>query len=216
VDGQELLIETDRDPDRLLPRFGTPQPVTVNGLPAEASSSRGRHVVRWQPVRGIWAQAIAPGPVESVVELAEQLRLDRVYRCAVPFRFTGVPPMRLVKCQTVFVVDDETAGLVAGGDVWLTVDGTETEYQVAIGKADSAIAVNDTIDGRAVEITEGSAGHPGSLVTMQIRYPYADRRAAYFWAALGPPDMTLMRSMVAGITPMPADNLASWPSNPLS
>jgi hypothetical protein len=211
--GAEVLVEGDRDPDRLRTRYGTPQPVTVNGLPAEASTSGGRHVVRWQPIPRLWAQVIAPGPVEDAVRIAERVRLDRVYRCAVPFRLTGITPARLVKCETFFSVDD-TTGLTSGGGVWFTM-GDDAEYQVAVGKADQSIAVNDTIGDRAVESTEGNGGHQGSLLSWQIRYPYGDGRAAYFWA-YGPPDVPLLRSTVAGFVRVDGDDVNAWPRNPFS
>jgi len=105
--------------------------------------------------------------------------------------------------------------LAAGAGIWLTAPGSDTEYYVGDGIIDASIAVNDTIEGRAVEVIEGNDGNPASLQTWRIRYPYNDQRAGYFWV-FGPANVPLLRSLVAAYTPADSDDLNTWPRNPFN
>jgi hypothetical protein len=182
---------------------------TVGGLPAETAERFGGHVVRWQPRPGAWVQVQASGPPDIAVLVAEKVRLDRVYRCAVPFRLAGpaVPPT--VKCGTDFVLEDDGVTATAAGTVWLRQSAGGTEYQVAVGRSNPATVVDDTIEGRAVQVVEPPAD--GSAPP-EIRYPY-DGRTAYFWQfGAGPP--AVLRALVAAFVPVPGRDPNAWPGTP--
>jgi hypothetical protein len=143
--------------------------------------------------------------VHTAVGLAEQVRLDRVYRCAAAFRLVGVPPAPLSKCATDFWRGP--AGWQAGSEAWFTVGGSE--YQVAVGEP-VPVSVNAVVGGRAVEMVHPSDGSPATLA---IRYPYAGR-TAYFWVFFGPADDEVVNALVAGFTPRPDGDPDHWPSSP--
>jgi hypothetical protein len=207
--GAQLHIEAARDRARLSPADGATSAVTIDGTPAEALRSAGSQVVRWQPVPGIWAQVQVPGDVAAAVAVARRVRLDRVYRCAVPFQLTGVVSARLTKCTTYYSTDGNAYGWSSGG-VWFTIGTGGPEYQVGVGPSDPSIAVNDTIQGRAVRVAPPANGNPALL---EIDYPY-DGRTAYFWVFYGPVDQAVFRSLIPAFAPAANENPQTWPSNP--
>jgi hypothetical protein len=207
--GDQVQIEAGRDRGQLSRHDGTATAITVGGKPAEAVAAGGSHVVRWQPVPGIWAQVDAPGDVGVAIAVAEKVRLDRVYRCAVPFRLDRVVSARMTKCTTYFTGEDAGRWSTSGG-VWFTIGAGGPEYQVAVGKGDPSIAVNDTIQGRAVKVVQPTGGNPALL---EIDYPY-DGRTAYFWVYYGPMDQGVFRSLVAAFAPVPDGDPHTWPSSP--
>jgi hypothetical protein len=208
--GDQVLIEADRDRGRLRRRDGRTWAVTVGGKPAEAVAAGASHMIRWQPVPGIWAQVDAIGDVDMAIGFAENLWLDRVYRCAVPFRLDRVTSVRMIKCETYYTADEDTDRWTAAGGVWFTIGDGGPEYQVAVGKSEQPIVVNDTIEGRAVEVVE-----PTGNKTLEIRYPY-DGRTAYFWAFYGPVDPGVVRSLVAGFSPITDEDQHAWPRTPFA
>jgi hypothetical protein len=181
----------------------------VGGQPAETAERSGSHVVRWQPRPGIWAQVQASGSPDIAISVAEKLRLDRVYRCAVPFRLAGptVPPT--VKCSTDFVLEDDGVTATAAGTVWLRQRDGDTEYQVAVGRSPSDLAVNDAIEGRSVQVIDPPAD---ASAPPEIRYPF-DGRTAYFWQ-FGPGPPAVLRSLVSAFTPVPGRDPNAWPGAP--
>jgi hypothetical protein len=210
--GHEVRVEADRDRDGLTWRDGPRWPVTVAGQPAEAIAvADGSYAVQWQPLAGVWAQvdvATTSGGVRAAIDLAERVRLDRVYRCAAAFRLIGVAPYRLTKCSTDYW-RDKAGEWVAGSAAWFTMDADGPEYLVAVGAAEPVVP-NATIAGRAVEIVEPTDASPA---TLGIRYPLTGR-VAYFWA-FGPDDESgVVPALVAGFTSSQGDNPDHWPSSP--
>jgi hypothetical protein len=207
-DGHVRIVAA-RDPIWLDPWDPGATPARVGAQPAETREQNGYHVVRWQPRPGIWAQVMASRSPEFAIAVAEQVRLDRVYRCAVPFRLIGpaVPPT--VKCSTDFVLEDDGVSVTPAGTVWLRTAADSPEYQVAVGRSRSDLAVNDTIEGRAVQVVEPPAY---SSAPPEIRYPY-DGHTAYFWQfGTGPKEA--FRSLVAAFTPVPGRDPDTWPGTP--
>lgn len=198
----EVLVEADRNPDRLRPLSGTTSAATVGGKPALAAKVGGSQLIRWQPIPGIWAQVNAATDAQAAIDIAARLRLDRAYRCAVPFRLDGVDSPQLRKCETYYVVDEDTGWWVPAGGAWFTVGDDDTEYQVAVGKGDPRVVANDTVDGRAIKVVGPT----------EIRYPY-DGRIAYFWS-FGTAHPEVLRSLVAAFSPIIDDNQHAWPSGP--
>lgn len=201
--GGQVRVEAHRDQARLSRRDGPARWVTVRGRPATAVDTGGSYAIRWQPVSGAWAQVTAPGDLHDAIGLAATVRLDRVYRCAVPFRLAGVAPERVNKCETAFSVDPDSGRWVASGGVWFTTRQGGPEYQVGVGSGADPGAANQTIEGRAVQV----------LGDREIRYPY-DGRTAYFWAFDGPADGEVFRSLVAGFTPAAGEDPTAWPRSP--
>jgi hypothetical protein len=208
--GGRISVLASRDPAWLGEWLPEAEPASVGALPAETLERFGGHLVRWQPRPGIWAQVQANGPVEIAIAVAGRLRLDRVYRCAVPFRLTGLASARTNKCSTDFVLEDDGVTTTAAGSAWVTTSDGGPEYLVSVGRNPQDIAVNDTIEGKAVQVVEPATG--GSQFP-EIRYPY-DRRTAYFWQ-FGADPPAAFRAVVAAFTPVPGRDPNAWPRDPL-
>jgi len=212
----EVLVEADRDPDRLRPLSGTTSATMVGDKPAQAAEVGGSQAIRWQPLPGIWAQvnaeALEPDiEVQAAIDIATKLKLDRAYRCAVPFRLDAVDSPDLRKCTTYYAVDEDTGRWVPAGGAWFTVGDDDTEYQVAVvDKADPRVVVNDTVDGRAIEV----------FGPTEIRYPHGGR-TAYFWSfgtvrSAGTTRPEVLRSLAGAFRPVTEEDQRSWPSSPFS
>ncbi len=202
-----LLVEADHDASGLSSRDGESRRLTVRGRPAAATSVPNWYAVRWQPVPGVWVQVTSTADIQAAIDLAVRVRLDHVYRCAVPFRLSAPASARLVKCQTTAYVD----GTPPAGTIWFRIGAATPEYQVSSYADQPAVATNDTVAGRAVQLNHhfASATNP---VELEIIYPYG-RRTGFFWGYYGP-DEAALRSAVAGFTPVTAADPAAWPSTP--
>jgi hypothetical protein len=203
----QLMVEVDHDVSRLIARSGESSRLTVRGKAAEATSAPGWYAVRWQPVPGLWAQASSTADLDAAIDLAGRVRLDHVYRCAVPFRLSGPASARLVKCQTTTFVD----GRSPAATVWFRVGTAAPEYEVSSYADQPATVTNDTLAGRAVQIN-----HPqptgGEPLGLEIIYPYGER-TGFFWGFYGP-DEAALRSAVTGFSPVTSEDPRSWPSSP--
>jgi hypothetical protein len=202
-----LVIEADHDANKLSYQSGATSRVTVNGQPAAATTAPAWYAVRWQPIPGLWAQAHSTVSLAAAIDLARRLRLDHVYRCAVPFRLSAPATARLVKCQTTTYLD----GTNPAATVWFRISATEPEYQVSSYIDQPAVVTNITVGGRAVRLNhpQPTASTP---LELEIIYPYG-RRTAYFWGFEGTDEATL-RSAVTGFDPVRGENPAAWPSSP--
>jgi hypothetical protein len=208
--GGNASVSASRDPQWLGVWGEGAVPATVSGLPAQIRAQFGSHAVRWQPRPGIWAQVQASGPPDIAIGVAEKLRLDRVYRCAVPFRLTGLGPPRTLKCSTDFTLDDDGMTATAAGSAWVTTTDGGPEYQISVGRSRDRVVVNDMIAGKPVQVSPASAD--GSTPP-EIRYAF-DGSVAYFWQhGAGPPEA--FRAVVAAFTPVPGRDPASWPTQPM-
>jgi hypothetical protein len=206
--GGNASVAATRDPEWLGPWADGAVPATVGGLPAQTREQLGSHVVRWQPLPGIWAQVQANGPPDIAIGVAEKVRFDRVYRCAVPFRLVGLGPPRTMKCSTDFVLEDDGVTATAAGGAWFTATEGGPEYQIAVGRSRAGFSANETIAGKAVRVSM-----PIDTVTPpEILYPF-DGRMAYFWQhGAGSPEA--FRAVVAAFTPVPGRDPAGWPNSP--
>lgn len=225
--GGELFVEAGRSRDQLT---GQPQetgPATVNGLAAEAVRIRpdtqdlvpdaraGISAVRWEAVPGVWVQVLAPGGPDAAMMLAERVRLDRTFRCAVPFRLVGLGSRaRLVTCETQF-----SARQVVGGVVLHDGD-RRVEFSVGVERSGPVPPTTETIGGRAVasvasgtRATDGpGGGGPGS--NGYLVYPY-DGGAGYFHAYFTTLDDPFLRSLVLAFQPVTDPDPRAWPGSPL-
>jgi hypothetical protein len=201
-------VTASRDPEWVGPWGDGAVPATVGGVPAQIREHLGRHVVRWQPIPGIWAQVSANGPADIAIGVAGKVRFDRVYRCAVPFRLVGLGPPRAVKCTTDFVLEDDGATVTAAGGVWFTAVQGGPEYQIAVGRARPGVTPNDTVAGKPVLVSMPI----DSVTPPEILYPF-DGRMAYFWQhGAGP--VEAFRAVVAAFVPVPGRDPLAWPSSP--
>ena len=82
--------------------------------------------VRWQPESGLWAQVSVGGDEKAALSVATGLRIDRVYRCAVPFRLDKVPADAQVQsCRLVIDGAGSSASVTVGTGSWSLTIGDE-------------------------------------------------------------------------------------------
>jgi hypothetical protein len=220
--GGEFHVESSQSRDKLSGQGGEISPTKVNGLPAEAvritspnrafvqSEPTGASAVRWEAVPDLWVQVVVPAGPEVAMRIAERVRLDRTYRCAVPFRLTGLSDqVRVVKCETWF-----SGGNTLGG-VWLN-NGRQsvdyTEYYVGIGRAEPTKPPTETIGGRAVAVFPGDKNVVGA--TARIEYPY-DGGVGFFFPFYTTVDDPFLRSLVTAFQPVTDPDVDAWPRSPL-
>jgi hypothetical protein len=217
--GGEFLVEVAQARDKLTGQPGEIGHTKVNGVDAEsvrvtvqasggAPAPNGHTALRWEAAPSAWVQVVVTGDLTVAMRLAERVRLDRTFRCAVPFRLTGLDTkVKVVKCQTWF------HGSVALGGVWL-INGpqqheTYAEYYVGVGKPDPAPVPTETIGDRPVAI-QTPAGEPARIV-----YPYVGG-AGYFYPFFAPLDDPFLRSLVPAFQPVTDTDPENWPRSPLT
>lgn len=144
---------------------GTPQTeqLTVGGRPATLSYTDNWAKLRWRPRDNVWALAwlrFRDGPPAAgaaraaTTEIAGQLRLDRVLRCAVTFRLTWAPAeARVVSCGAGSATDDEhvlppDVGRHSAG---VAVPGGGTFYVSVLPLGNDEVKPNTTYKGHPVE-----------------------------------------------------------------
>jgi hypothetical protein len=122
-------------------RAGTsPEPIIVNGVWGTRETVKAgkiqQVVITWQPVAGLWAQAMVWGTSDDAAHrMVETVRFDRATRCAVPFRLTSIPAGMAVRQCSVSLTRQalrprlEYAGLWVGDDeryAWCDVKPYDT------------------------------------------------------------------------------------------
>lgn len=216
--GGDFVVEAAQERDHLTGRAGEIGYTTVDGLPAETvriapspvavpGGSTGGSALRWEATPGVWVQVVVPAGIDVAMRIAERVRLERTFRCAVPFRLTGLSSqVRVVKCETWF------SGGYTLGSVWL-VDGPQSvdyeEYYVGVGHPASPPAPTETIGGRGVTL------RPADTRTgAHIEYPY-DGGVAFFYPFYTTLDDPFLRSLVPAFEPVTATDPREWPRSPL-
>ncbi len=209
--GGELFVEASGSREKLPGLAGEINPTTVNGVAAEAVRAipgagvpppRGDHAVRWEAVPGVWVQVVVQAGPEVALRMAERVRLDRTFRCVVPFRLTGLgDQVRVVKCETSF------SGSFALGGIYLADGQRPVEYYVGVDRPTRTPTTTDTVGGRAVAVVPGGS-------TAHFEYPYEGGVASFypFFAGLDDP---FLRSLVPAFQPVTDPDPRTWPRSPL-
>ncbi|GIJ43199.1 hypothetical protein Val02_00850 [Virgisporangium aliadipatigenens] len=219
-EGGEVRIELSRDPQTLAQRGGVTGSAMVWGNTAETTDYGDRHMVRWQPAPGLWAQVRSGVDAADALRIAESVRLDRVFRCAVPFRLVGFEATTLVKCATHFTVlyargspKPTVLPIALGpwGEVWLSIGGDpQTEYQVAMTQAQVAAS---GMPAQRITRVPARMTPPPSPAKAGWEVP-AGEATAYVWG-FGAPDEAVMTALVGAIRPVDdVLDMESWPTGP--
>jgi hypothetical protein len=209
--GGKIQVDVDRSADRLGPVTGETWPTTVNARPATGFAATGApDAVRWQPVPGVWAQVQSSEGFRSAADVAAALRLNHVYRCAVPFRLTGLTGVRLIKCESTYADDPATGGWTPTGGVWLKSGTGLAEYYLAMGRSDRPFVANATIGGRQVQVVEPDNG---SEARFEAFFP-SSWRFGYVFVFYDPVDQGVVAALVAGFTPVEGQEMTAWPNAP--
>jgi hypothetical protein len=106
--------------------------------------------LRWQPAPGVWAQIFGSfvdfNDAQPVVDIATTLRLDTVYRCAVPFELTSTPTGARLRSCHLSLFDRGTG---QGFSSVLTIGTATAILRIESGpkRAEPGEAPTTTIDG---------------------------------------------------------------------
>jgi hypothetical protein len=204
---EHVNVEAVRDSKKLTMPNGTQRSGTVNSRPAVITVDHidGREfaAVRWQPAAGLWVQVSGSVDLAIAQTVANDVRLDRVYQCRVPFRFTGAPAgAHLESCSVQF-----------GGGGFMpraTIDIGAWAVTVDL-LTDPVRGANEVLGGRPARVLE----HPGDggKKIMEITIDLGNSSASL--VAEGPYDPAVVRAIAAGVTVAGGSDPASWPANPL-
>jgi hypothetical protein len=162
------------------------------------------------PLRGIWAQAeIESDDVHLAIDLAERLRLDRVYRCCGTVPPSGLTSPRLTKCSTNFLLDGHLgiADWSATGSAWFTLDAGGPEYQVSVGARSWSHRTTPRAAGRSSSSSCPADRRPCRSATAMRA------RTAYFWV-FGGTDKRPLVALASAFTPVVGADPDGWPSTP--
>ncbi|WP_238011852.1 hypothetical protein KZZ52_13525 [Dactylosporangium sp. AC04546] len=188
--GTGVTVRLGRTTAHFEPLVGAERPVTVSGRAGVAAGN----AVRWQPADGLWAQVSGRMPEVTALAVAGGVRVDRTYRCSVPFRL----PARVAlfdRCALTFT------------------DGNITEVALTVRDGESYARVT-TERGRLARgaVTEVLGGHPATVADRVI---VIDTGAGLLrLAAEGVLDQAWLRQLAAGVVWVggaPGD----WPADPL-
>lgn len=195
VDAVQVQVSGDRT--ALDPLDGATHPVTIG---AKAGSMSGSQV-RWEPVPGVWAQLTAPGSETDVLRLAGALRFDRVLRCAVPFRLTGLPSgTALEACGMDFTATGVTGHATVHSGQWSVTVDVEPGGKVP--------APTTTIGGRPASVREYPGD--GGATIMQVDIDYGDHVVDLL--AEGRYDRSTVLAIAAGYRDLTGTAPEQWPS----
>ena len=134
---------------------------------------------------------------------AKSVRLDRTYRCVMPFRVRSLPStMKPTACSVMFDDIGVTGMLNAGDGRWNIL------FDAHRGRLKEP---NEEIGGRSARVLE----HPGDGGA-QIMEVTADQDGTVLsLTASGQYDAALVRQLAAGCDWIGGDDPATWPTEPL-
>jgi hypothetical protein len=155
-------------------------------------------------VDGLWAQVSVGLDRNQALAVAHDVRFDRVYRCAVPFRLTGAPPgAKVTTCNLSFL----------GSAVLASATVRISDWHVTASLMPGTVTdPNETLGGHPAHVTE-QRGDGGSKI-MEIRVDLGGQVADF--TAEGTYDPAVVRSLAAGFAPAGGPGTADWPASPLS
>ncbi|MEV6928746.1 hypothetical protein AB0M46_30235 [Dactylosporangium sp. NPDC051485] len=207
-----LTVRLSRSTTDFEPLAGTQQPVVVNGHPGKFAydeSHSGIGTLRWRVANGLWLQVSGSLDRTAALAVGNGVRLDRTYRCAVPFRLPSTPAgTRVESCtMTMYAGPARGAGLtIATGGSYVTFT-TDSGYGAAIREP------NETLGSRPAEVIEhpGDKGRP----ILEINFaPEADTMV--LMTAEGSYNGSVVRELAATLQWLGGSDPATWPENPVA
>ncbi|MFG2044911.1 hypothetical protein [Dactylosporangium sp. NPDC048998] len=204
-----LYVRLSRGTTDFEPLTGEQKSVVVDGRPGTFAydSRSGTGTLRWRLANGLWLQVYGQLDEAATLAVANGVRLDRTYRCAVPFRLPSVPAgTRAAACGTTFFGSERsTVMAIAIGDSYVS-------FTTELRNGSAAGAANETLGGRRAQVLEhpGDGGHPileihmgmGGGVTLSM-------------VAAGSYNRSVVRELAATLQWLGGDDPAAWPENPL-
>ncbi|MEV0564972.1 hypothetical protein, partial [Dactylosporangium sp. NPDC050588] len=188
------------------PQIGAPTPVTVAGRPAVLTSSGGTTVIRWQDADGLWLQVVTTLDEPRALVFATGVRLDRAYRCVVPYRLTNLPDgMHADRCTMTFLAGETHTIL----DL---TDGTSDLRLTSVPPQAPARlpAMDTTIGGHPARLSERTADG------RRILEVTVDEGAGVLRAtASGAYDAGVVRWILDDCVWTGGNTVAAWPASPL-
>ncbi|MEU0556239.1 hypothetical protein [Dactylosporangium sp. NPDC006015] len=188
------------------PQIGAPTPVTVAGRPAVLTSSDGTTVIRWQDADGLWLQVVTTLDEPRALVFATGVRLDRAYRCVVPYRLTNLPDgMHADRCTMTFLAGETHTIL----DL---TDGTSDLRLTSVPQQAPARlpAMDTTIGGHPARLSERTADG------RRILEVTVDEGAGVLRAtASGAYDAGVVRWILDDCVWTGGNTVAAWPASPL-
>ncbi len=197
---EDVIVQVSHDKSDLTPVTDQHRPVQIGA----ATGSLGRPgSVRWEPLRGVWAEVWGASDDATAVLIAKAVRLDHVRRCTVPFRLGWVPPGSVVDECSMFFQGGEGRGGV--GIAMPSGERVSVSQEAVLGplKADT------TVGGRPAKINESSAGGD----SLQIQIDFGNH--VVYVSAEGRYDKATVLRIANAYADLIGTDPATWPRSPL-
>jgi hypothetical protein len=185
------------------PLDGATQFVDVGGRPGrfgKAPSAGG--LLRWQMENGLWLQVYGARDAADALALAAVVRIDRTFRCVVPYRFGALPAGMTARTCSMHMNDTGVWGTVLG-----LSNGT---FDVALYSGGGRPAAPN---GQPVREQEG----PGDGGTPTLGLAVDRGNSMYVdVVASGRYDKDVVRRMVSDLIWTDGNDPATWPTDPFT
>jgi hypothetical protein len=205
---QAVSVRLGADPKSWQPLNGERRTVQVAGRTGTLSVLNGQqgltlYVLRWQTANGLWLQ-VADAPDEpTTLAVAESVRLDRTYRCTVPYRLGAVPAAMKVDSCTVAFNGSDVIGMMSIGD--------GRSHILVLADRGTVKEPNETLGGRPARVRENTNGGGAKIMDVMI----GQDGALLHLSASGPYDAATVRRIAAESVRVGGDDPSTWPADPL-
>jgi hypothetical protein len=225
-DGERLYLQGRPDgaagPSRLLtvrlarttrdfePLDGAQTPVVVGGRPGTFATEPRYNTgtLRWRLANGLWLQVTGHVDQAQALAVAGGVRLDRAYRCAVPFRLPAVPPgARAETCTMSF-----SGGAAPSGGITVAIGASHVTVTADPGDGPGAGRTNETLGGRPARVLEHAGDGGRSILEIHMGL---GNGIAMSLTAEGSYDGAVVRGLAANLEWVGGADPATWPADPL-
>ncbi|MER7004508.1 hypothetical protein ABT297_15870 [Dactylosporangium sp. NPDC000555] len=208
--GSMLTVRLSRGTTDFEPLTGAQRSVVVNGRSGTfAHDSRsGDGTLRWRLANGLWLQVYGQLDEAAALAVANSVRVDRTYRCAVPFRLPSVPAgTKADSCGMTFF-----GGPSRSTATTIAIGASYVKFTTERGDGPATAAANETLGGRPARVLEhpGDGGRP--ILEIQIGMGGGTTLSM---VAEGSYKGSAVRELAATLQWLGGDDPAAWPDNPL-
>ncbi|MGY0004675.1 hypothetical protein [Micromonospora sp. I033] len=206
---RELIVRVGVNTKDFEALAGERKAIRVAGRPGtfalEKIDGRRYAVLRWRAANGLWLQVAGARDETDALTVAASVRLDRTYRCVVPYRLRALPPtMKPESCSMVFRGTTVISMLSVSNGTFHVLFTTDP------GRVTDA---NERIGGRSARVLE-HRGDGGAQI-MEVAVDQGDSTMLSLTAS-GRYDPAVVRRIVAECDWTGGQDPGMWPTDPLS
>ncbi|MER7474537.1 hypothetical protein [Micromonospora sp. NPDC000018] len=205
---REITVRVGANTKDFEPLAGERKAVRVAGRPGtfalEKIDDRRYAVLRWRAANGLWLQVAGARDQTDALTIAANVRLDRTYRCVVPYRLRSLPAtMKPESCSMMFSGTTATSMLSVSSGTFNILFTTDS------GQVRDA---NERIAGRPARVVE----HPGDGGAQIMEVAVEQGGTVLSLTASGRYDPTLVRRIAAECEWTGGQDPGTWPIDPFT